>query len=535
MGSPKPFPLLSVLLRSVRHSAGPSTTMTVRTRFAPSPTGPLHMGGVRTALYAYLFAKQNKGQFILRIEDTDQNRYVPGAEEYIIESLRWCGILPDEGVGFGGPHEPYRQSERKGKGYYQKYAQQLLDKGCAYYAFDKPEDLELTRKNAEENGVQGWQYDATTRLGMRNSLSLPDQEVKHLLDQGTPYVIRLKVAPGQTLTFTDMIRGEVSFDSNLVDDKVLIKADGMPTYHLAHIVDDIMMGITHAIRGEEWLPSAPAHILIYQYLGINMPQYAHLPLLLKPEGNGKLSKRDGDRLGFPVFPLEWRDPATGELSSGYREKGYYPDAFVNMLAMLGWNPGTEQEVFTMEELIAAFSFDRVHKAGARFDPEKAKWFNEQRLRAKPDDELGARFAKVIADQLGAGHPKASVAFATGAVKLLKDRVQFEQEFYATGNYLFEAPNAYDAKVIEKRLNDKTRAFIASLPEMFSALNDFSAESTKAAFEALAVQQGLKPGEVLQLFRVVVSGVGSGIDLFGMVSLLGAEEVNERIQNALNKI
>jgi glutamyl-tRNA synthetase len=296
-----------------------------------------------------------------------------------------------------------------------------------------------------------------------------------------------------------------------------------------------MMGITHAIRGEEWLPSAPAHILIYQYLGINMPQYAHLPLLLKPEGNGKLSKRDGDRLGFPVFPLEWRDPATGELSSGYREKGYYPDAFVNMLAMLGWNPGTEQEVFTMEELIAAFSFDRVHKAGARFDPEKAKWFNEQRLRAKPDEELGVRFAKVIADQLGAGHPKASVAFATGAVKLLKDRVQFEQEFYATGHYLFEAPNAYDAKVIEKRLNDKTRAFIASLPEMFSALNDFSAESTKAAFEALAVQQGLKPGEVLQLFRVVVSGVGSGIDLFGMVSLLGADEVNERIQNALNKI
>jgi len=509
--------------------------MTVRTRFAPSPTGPLHMGGVRTALYAYLFARQNNGQFILRIEDTDQNRYVPGAEEYIIESLRWCGITPDEGVGFGGPHEPYRQSERKEKGYYLKYAQQLLNKGCAYYAFDKPEDLELARKNAGDNGVQAWQYDTTTRLGMRNSLSLPEQEVKHLLDQGTPFVIRLKVDPGQTLTFTDMIRGDVSFDSNLVDDKVLIKADGMPTYHLAHIVDDIMMGITHAIRGEEWLPSAPAHILIYQYLGVEMPQYAHLPLLLKPEGNGKLSKRDGDRLGFPVFPLEWRDPISGEVSSGYRERGYYPDAFVNMLAMLGWNPGTEQEVFTMHELISTFSFERVHKAGARFDPEKAKWFNEQRLRSKTAAELAERFAKVIAEKLGVDHPKATTAFAAGAVELLKDRVQFEHEFYAAGVYLFEAPVEYDAKVIEKRLNDKSKAFIASLPEMFGALTDFSAASTKDAFEAYAAAQGLKPGEVLQLFRVVMSGVGSGIDLFGMVSLLGKEEVNQRIQNALNKI
>lgn len=509
--------------------------MTVRTRFAPSPTGPLHMGGVRTALYAYLFAKQQKGQFLLRIEDTDQNRYVPGAEEYIIESLRWCGIIPDEGVGFGGPHEPYRQSERKGKGFYMDYAQRLLNIGAAYYAFDKPEDLELARKNAEESGVQGWQYDASTRLGMRNSLSLPEQEVKHLLDQGTPFVIRLKVEPGQTLTFTDMIRGEVSFDSSLVDDKVMIKADGMPTYHLAHIVDDIMMGITHAIRGEEWLPSAPAHILIYQYLGINMPQYAHLPLLLKPEGNGKLSKRDGDRLGFPVFPLEWKDPVTGDISSGYREKGYYPDAFVNMLAFLGWNPGTEQELFSMDELIAAFSFDRVQKAGARFDPEKAKWFNEQRLRAKSDQELGERFAKVIAEKHGADHPKATTDFATGAVKLLKDRVQFEHELYNAGSYLFEAPQEYDAKVIEKRLNDTSKAFIASLPEMFNALSDFSAEATKAAFEAQAAAQGLKPGEVLQLFRVIVSGVGSGIDLFGMVSLLGKQEVNQRIQTALNKL
>ena len=314
----------------------------IRTRFAPSPTGPLHMGGVRTALYAYLFAKQHNGQFVLRIEDTDQNRYVPGAEEYILEALTWCGIIPDEGVGFGGKHEPYRQSERKHKGFYMDYAKRLLNSGNAYYAFDSADDLDIARKNAEAAGVHGWQYDASTRMNLRNSLSLAEQETKHLLDQGTSYVIRLKVQSGQTLTFTDMVRGEVSFDSTLVDDKVLIKADGMPTYHLAHIVDDIMMEITHAIRGEEWLPSAPAHILIYQSLGIPMPQYAHLPLLLKPEGNGKLSKRDGDRLGFPVFPLQWKDPITGEVSSGYREKGYYADSFINMLALLGWNPGTEQ-------------------------------------------------------------------------------------------------------------------------------------------------------------------------------------------------
>lgn len=509
--------------------------MSVRTRFAPSPTGPLHMGGVRTALYAYLFAKQQNGQFLLRIEDTDQNRYVPGAEEYIIEALRWCGIIPDEGVGFGGPHAPYRQSERKEKGFYMQYASQLLEQGNAYYAFDRPEDLDLARKNAEENGVQGWQYDAQTRMGMRNSLTLPSQEVQHLLDQGTPYVIRLKVVPGNTLTFTDMIRGEVSFDSSLVDDKVLIKADGMPTYHLAHIVDDIMMGITHAIRGEEWLPSAPAHILIYQYLGTPMPLYAHLPLLLKPEGNGKLSKRDGDRLGFPVFPLQWKDPATGEISSGYREKGYYADGFVNMLAMLGWNPGTEQEMFSMEELIAAFSFDRVQKAGARFDPEKAKWFNEQRLRSKPDAELGERFVTVIAEKLGNDHPKATIEFATGAVKLLKDRVQFEHDFYETGKYLFELPESYDEKVIAKRWNDKAKTFFVALPDQLSGVAGYTAEETKSAFEQLATNQGLKPGDVLQLFRVIVSGQGSGIDLFGMVELLGKQEVNARIQQALERL
>ncbi|MBK9402153.1 MAG: glutamate--tRNA ligase [Bacteroidetes bacterium] len=509
--------------------------MTTRTRFAPSPTGPLHMGGVRTALYAYLFAKQQQGKFILRIEDTDQNRYVPGAEEYIIEALTWCGIIPDEGVGFGGKHEPYRQSERKHKGFYMNYAQQLLNNGNAYYAFDRPEDIDIARKNAETDGVQGWQYDASTRMGMRNSLSLPEQEVRHLLDQGTQYVIRLKVNPGQTLTFTDMIRGEVSFDSSLVDDKVLIKADGMPTYHLAHIVDDIMMEITHAIRGEEWLPSAPAHILIYQYLGIPMPLYAHLPLLLKPEGNGKLSKRDGDRLGFPVFPLQWKDPVTGEISSGYREKGYYPESFVNMLAMLGWNPGTEQEVFSMEELINAFSFDRVHKAGARFDPDKAKWYNEQRLRHSNDEELGLKFSMELKSILGEEDPRSSHDFATGAVKLLKERVQFENEFYETGKYLFEAPSTYDEKVIAKRWNEKSKTFFQALPDVLTKVEHFTAENCKAAFEQLATEQGMKPGDVLQLFRVIVSGQGSGVDLFGMVELLGRSEIISRIQKALTSI
>lgn len=500
----------------------------IRTRFAPSPTGPLHMGGVRTALYAYLFAKQHNGQFVLRIEDTDQNRYVPGAEAYILEALTWCGIIPDEGVGVGGQHEPYRQSERKHKGFYMDYAKRLLNRGNAYYAFDSADDLDIARKNAEMEGVHGWQYDASTRMNLRNSLSLAKQETKHLLDQGTPYVIRLKVQPGQTLTFTDMVRGEVSFDSALVDDKVLIKADGMPTYHLAHIVDDIMMEITHAIRGEEWLPSAPAHILIYQSLGIPMPQYAHLPLLLKPEGNGKLSKRDGDRLGFPVFPLQWKDPITGEISSGYREKGYYADSFINMLALLGWNPGTEQEVFSLDELVKIFSFDRVHKAGARFDPDKAKWFNEQRLRHTDDAILGEHFYHELKNILGADHPLATLFYATGAIKLLKERVQFENELYEMGKYLFEAPTSYDDKVISKRWNDAAKVFLQNLPDVLSSVPEFTAELTKAAFEKLAIDQGIKPGDVLQLFRVIMSGQGSGVDLFGMVELFGKHEVFERM-------
>ena len=505
----------------------------VRTRFAPSPTGPLHMGGVRTALYAYLFAKQHNGQFILRIEDTDQNRYVPGAEEYIIESLKWCGIIPDEGVGFGGSHEPYRQSERKELGYYQKHANQLLENGHAYIAFDKAEALEAKRKEAESNGQHTWQYDNKSRLSMDNSLTLSKEEVDNRITAGEKHVIRLKVEPGQIVTFTDMVRGEVSFESDLVDDKVLIKADGMPTYHLAHIVDDVMMGITHAIRGEEWLPSAPSHILIYEYLGLKdkMPQYAHLPLLLKPEGNGKLSKRDGDRLGFPVFPLEWKDPSTGEISSGYREKGYYAPAFVNMLALLGWNPGTEQEVMSMDELIKNFSFERVHKSGARFDPEKTKWFNEQYLRMQPDADIASRFAVVLTAQ----NLQRELSFVTAVVKWVKDRCQFETELYEKSKAVFEAPTHYDEKVIEKRWNEKAKAFYNVLPQVLEIVADFKAENVKAAFEATAASNEIKPGEVLQLFRVLLSGESGGPDLFIMTELLGKEEVIKRINLAIEKL
>ncbi len=511
--------------------------MIVRTRFAPSPTGPLHIGGVRTALYAYLFAKQHKGQFILRIEDTDQNRYVPGAEEYIIEALTWCNIIPDEGVNFGGTHEPYRQSERKSKGYYQQYAEQLIASGHAYYAFDKTEDLDAARKQAEASGNQGWQYDSKTRGAMQNALSLSEDDVQKRIAANETHVIRLKVEPDQHITFNDMIRGDVTFESNLVDDKVLIKADGMPTYHLAHIVDDIMMDITHAIRGEEWLPSAPAHILIYQYLALKdkMPRYAHLPLLLKPEGNGKLSKRDGDRLGFPVFPLEWKDPSTGEVSSGYREKGYYAQGFVNMLAFLGWNPGTGKEIFSMDELIESFTFERVHKAGARFDPEKAKWFNEQYLRMQNDADLAQRFIPVIKEQLKISDHRSTLEYAIAAINLLKERVHFESEFYEKGHYLFEAPTSFDEKVIAKRWNPTAALFLNKLVEVYKLLTTFDALSCKSSFENLATENGIKPGEVLPLFRMIVSGQASGVDLFGMVTLLGKEEVLTRINFAVNAL
>ncbi|MFZ9943433.1 MAG: glutamate--tRNA ligase, partial [Bacteroidia bacterium] len=504
----------------------------VRTRFAPSPTGPLHMGGVRTALYNYLFAKKSGGDFLLRIEDTDQNRFVEGAEQYIVDALNWCGIKIDEGVSVGGPYEPYRQSERKNLGIYRDYAEQLVRSGHAYYAFDTAEDLENMRKRLTDAGNAAPTYNFEVRHSMINSISLSTEDYQSRISAGVPHVIRLKVMPGETIVLHDMIRGEVSFTSDIVDDKVLLKSDGMPTYHLAHIIDDVLMEITHAIRGEEWLPSAPAHLLIYKWLGWEdrMPRYAHLPLLLKPEGNGKLSKRDGDRLGFPVFPLQWMDPATGEISSGYREKGYYPAAFVNMLALLGWNPGTEQELFTLEELTHAFTMDHVHKAGARFDPEKTKWFNEQYLRQKPASEIAKNIAKQVAEQFHFAETdhRVTISYLEKAVELLRDRVQFEQEMPETGKYLFVAPTGYDETVVAKKWKPALLPFFEGLVEGLGLCTPFLKGEIDVKVKECASTFGVKPGEIMQLLRVLVSGQGGGVDLIGMMELLGKEEGCKRI-------
>jgi glutamyl-tRNA synthetase len=493
------------------------------------------MGGVRTALFNYLFAKKNNGQFLLRIEDTDQNRFVPGAEEYIIESLAWCGIKVDEGVSVGGPFEPYRQSERKERGIYRQYAENLVSAGHAYYAFDTVEDLENMRNRQISAGNISPQYNHLTRSEMHNSLTLSKEEVDNKISQGLPFVIRLKVPPDEQVTFTDIIRGPVTFQSGLVDDKVLLKSDGMPTYHLAHIVDDILMEITHAIRGEEWLPSAPAHILIYKYLGkeSQMPAYAHLPLLLKPDGNGKLSKRDGDRLGFPVFPLSWTDPQTGERSEGYRERGYYPEAFVNMLALLGWNPGTEQEIFSMEELISQFSFEHVHKAGARFDPEKAKWFNEQYLRKQTDSKIAGNIKSAVMKNynLQAGDKRAEDHYIEKVVKLMKDRVQFESDIVTGSSYLFKMPTTYDNQVISKKWKPAFETFFDALQVAIKNAEDFTTEKIDQLIKTTASAYMLKPGEIMQLLRVFISGQGAGVDLLGMMHLLGADEVSSRLQAA----
>ncbi len=514
-------------------------TKKIRTRFAPSPTGPLHMGGVRTALFNFLFARKHGGDFLLRIEDTDQNRYVPGAEAYIIEALTWCGITIDEGVSVNGPFAPYRQSERKELGIYKEYAEKLVKNGHAYYAFDTPVELENMRNRLINAGNVAPQYNASSRVNMVNSLTLSAEEVTSKLNAGDSYVIRLKVPSGEDIAFTDIIRGEVIVNSSQVDDKVLLKSDGMPTYHLAHIVDDVLMEITHAIRGEEWLPSAPAHILIYRYLGLEkeMPQYAHLPLLLKPDGNGKLSKRDGDRLGFPVFPLNWTDPATGELSSGYRERGYYPEAFVNMLALLGWNPGTEQELFTMEELISQFSFEHVHKGGARFDPEKAKWFNEQYLRKQPDEQLALRLKGAVQNELGyeKSDRRLSESFLVHVIQLLKERVQFETEVLEKGRYLFETPASYDQATLDKKWKPAYQPFFESLTTAIKSNADHTATGLDVLIKSTATAHQLKAGEIMQLLRVFISGQSMGVDLLGMMSLLGKEEVVLRLNNAVQMI
>ncbi len=510
----------------------------VRLRFAPSPTGGLHMGGVRTALFSYLFAKKHNGDFILRIEDTDQTRYVKGAEEYIIESLKWCGIEPNEGVGFGdGPYAPYRQSERKELGIYKKYADQLIASGHAYYAFDTAEELDAMRKRLEAAKVAAPQYNSVSRQNMRNSLTLSEDEVKKLIDAGMPYVVRLKVPRNEEIRFNDIIRGWVVVNSTQVDDKVLLKSDGMPTYHLAHIVDDIEMQISHAVRGEEWLPSAPAHILIYRYLGCEdkMPLLAHLPLILKPDGNGKLSKRD--KSGIPMFPLDWYDERTGEKYVGYRETGFFPDAFVNMLAMLGWNPGTTQEIFSIDELAEAFSFERVHKAGAKFDPEKTKWFNQQYLRKKSDKDLAELFRPVLEEKLKETQElrHKNQDYIEGVCKLVKEKAHFVTEFWNAGSYFFIAPTTYDADVIKKRWNESSANFIKAVIERFKALTIFTAIDAEAAFKTTAEAQGIATGQVMQLFRVCLSGVGGGPMLFEMVELLGKEEVLKRLETAIETI
>ncbi|NBU05111.1 MAG: glutamate--tRNA ligase [Sphingobacteriia bacterium] len=499
----------------------------VRVRFAPSPTGGLHMGGIRTALFNYLFAKKHGGDFILRIEDTDQTRFVEGAEEYIIESLKWCGIEPNEGVGFGdGKHAPYRQSERKNLGIYKTYANKLIASGFAYYAFDTTEELEEMRKRLEAAKVAAPQYNAVSRLNMRNSLTLSEDDVKKILEQGEKYVIRLKVPRNEEIRFNDIIRGWVTVNSAQVDDKVLLKSDGMPTYHLAHIVDDIEMEITHAVRGEEWLPSAPAHILIYRYLGLEdqMPKLAHLPLILNPDGNGKISKREAR---FPVFPLSWQDPREASPYIGYKESGYYPEAFINILALLGWNPGNNEELFSVDQLAELFSFERVHKSGAKFDPEKAKWFNQQYLRAKSDHELSQVFKPILKEK---GYEKDD-AFMIDFCKLVKEKVQFVHEFWDHGKYIFEAPTSYDQKIMTKKWNDTSGTLFNSVLITFNSLDTWTSQNIHDAFEDLLKTTGKID---MQLLRVLITGVAGGPQLFDMLALIGKNEVIKRLELALQK-
>ena len=509
----------------------------VRVRFAPSPTGPLHMGGVRTALYNYLFAKKHGGDFILRIEDTDQDRFVPGAEEYIINALKWCGIEPNEGVGFGdGPCAPYKQSVRKEEGVYAKYAKQLIDAGNAYYAFDTKEELDEQRARYEKMG-KTFSYNAVSRQELKNSLALSEDEVKRRIDAGEHYVVRAKMPRNEEVRFHDLIRGWVVVHSSQLDDKVLFKSDGMPTYHLANIVDDYTMKITHVIRGEEWLPSAPLHVLLYRFLGWEdvMPQFSHLPLLLRPDGNGKLSKRDGDRLGFPVFPLSGSllDIKTGQPESftGYRESGYFPEAFINMLALLGWHSSGNQEIFSKEELIQEFSLDRVSKSGAKFDAEKTKWFNQQYLRMKSDEELAAALSALNS----ARYEKIPAGYLVEVCRLMKEKVSFIHEIAEQGKFFFEDPTVYDDGVIKKRWNDDSKKFIAAVKNSFAGMTTWNAADCEATFKQTAEATGTNPGSVMQLFRVCLSGAGGGPVLFEMVTLLGKDTVVKRLDLALANI
>ncbi|MBS1776487.1 MAG: glutamate--tRNA ligase [Bacteroidetes bacterium] len=508
-----------------------SSSKKVRVRFAPSPTGGLHLGGVRTVLYNYLFAKHHGGEFILRIEDTDQKRFVEGAEDYIFQCLEWCGLQPDESPRHEGAYGPYRQSERKHL--YFQYAQKLIDDGYAYYAFDTPDELEEMRKRFKSSSNPTPQYDQATRMHMRNSLSLSPEKVTEMLGVGTPYVVRLKMPENTTVSMVDMVRGEVSFETGLVDDKVLLKADGMPTYHLAVVVDDYLMKITHAFRGEEWLPSAPVHLLLWKYLGWekDMPQWAHLPLILKPDGHGKLSKRDGERLGFPVFAMDWADPNTGEKTIGFRERGFLPDAFINLLALLGWNDGTEQEIFSLEELITRFSMDRVHKGGARFDFEKAKWFNHQYLLQKDNESL----AKMIQPFIAHNGVSADQEYLEKVVGLIKERCHLLSDFWTQGHFFFEAPQDIDLKTISEKWTPQKQYFFSTWAESLTTINDWNHQNIEQNFSQQMAESGLKKGDVLLPLRIMLVGGKYGPGVFEIIEMIGQEQTRQRVSIVLEKL
>ena len=501
------------------------TNKKVRVRFAPSPTGALHIGGVRTALYNYLFAKQHGGDMILRIEDTDSQRFVPGAEAYIVEAFEWLGVKFDEGVHVGGKYGPYRQSERRD--IYKTYVDQLLTDGLAYIAFDTPTELD-----AQRAAISNFQYDASTRMQMRNSLTLASEEVENLIAEGNQYVVRIKIEPNEDIVVNDLIRGKVVINSSVLDDKVLYKsADQLPTYHLANIVDDHLMEVTHVIRGEEWLPSAPLHVLLYRFLGWTdtMPAFAHLPLLLKPDGNGKLSKRDGDRLGFPVFPLQWLDPKTNDISSGYRENGYLPEAVVNFLALLGWNPGTEQEIISMDELIAAFSLERCSKSGAKFDYEKGKWFNHQYIQRQSNADLANLFLPILAEK-GVEVPFEMVE---QVVALTKERISFVKELWDQASFFFVAPTAYDEKTAKKRWKETSSVQLGALAVLLASIDDFTATRTEELAKEWIAANEYHMGNIMNAFRLALVGEGKGPHIFDIVAIIGKEETVARIQRAID--
>lgn len=503
------------------------TERKVRVRFAPSPTGALHIGGVRTALYNYLFARQHGGDMIFRIEDTDSQRFVPGAEEYIMEALEWLGIKFDEGVGYGGNYGPYRQSERKD--IYRKYVDILLANGKGYIAFDTPEELD-----AKRNEIANFQYDASTRMSMRNSLTMSAEEVKAAIESGEKYVVRFKIEPGEDIKVNDIIRGEVVINSSILDDKVLYKsADNLPTYHLANIVDDHLMEVSHVIRGEEWLPSAPLHVLLYRAFGWEdtMPRFAHLPLLLKPDGKGKLSKRDGDRLGFPVFPLEWHDPKTGEVSSGYREAGYLPEAVVNFLALLGWNPGTEQEIMSMDELIKLYDLQRCSKSGAKFDYEKGKWFNHQYLQMRSDREVAEMFMPTVEAK---GH-KCDIDTLTRIVALVKSRVNFVNELWEQTAFFFEAPTEYEEKSVRKRWDEGMGARMNELIDIIESLPSMESKAAEEVVLGWITEKGYHMGNVMNAYRLAVVGYCKGPHMFDISEIMGREETVARLRTAIERL